>query len=125
MSILRAMTGEVAKIDMTQKAGLTRINKPSKGWHRADIKAALEKVGWSLSSLSEAHGYNRSTCQKALSDSYPAAERIIAAALGKQPWEIWPDRYNNYGQPIQPGNPNMVKLSHRGRKRNVELKAVK
>jgi Ner family transcriptional regulator len=113
------------KIDGHQKAGLTRIKRPRIGWHRADIKAALEKAGWSMAALSESHGYNRGVAGHALAQSYPAAERMIAAALGVEPWVIWPDRYNDYGQPIQPGNPNMVKLSHAGRRRNAKLQVVK
>ena len=112
-------------INTQQKAGLTRIKKPRKGWHRADIKAAIEKAGWTWTSLSVACGYDRSTVSKVLSHSYPAVERIVADVLGVEPWVIWPDRYNDYGQPVVPGNPNMVKRSWGGRKRNVELKVVK
>jgi len=119
------MSAKVNQIDRQQKAGVSRIKKPRTGWHRADIKAALEKTGWSMSALSRAHGYNRGVVTQALSNSYPAVERIIADALGIEPWVIWPDRYNDYGQPVQPGNPNMVKLSHAGRRRNVELQVVK
>jgi hypothetical protein len=56
--------------------------------------------------------------------SWPNVERIIANILGVEPWVIWPERYNDFGQPVQDGNPNMVKLSHAGRPRNVDLKAV-
>lgn len=119
------MPNKTPKIDVRQKAGLTRIKKPRVGWHRADIKAALEKAGWSLSSLSRASGYSRASVGLALAQSYPAAERIIAYVLNVEPWVIWPDRYNDYGQPVQPGNPNIVKLSHAGRRRNAELQVVK
>jgi len=113
------------KIDMQQKAGLTRIKKPRKGWHRADIKAALEKRGLKLSDLARANGYTRSVITGAFTHSYPVVERIVADALDVQPWDIWPERYNDYGQPVQDGNPNMVKRNWGGRKRNVELTVVK
>lgn len=119
------MSEHTQKINTPQKAGLTRIKKPRKGWHRADIKAALEKRGLMLSDLARAHGYSRSVITGAFTHSYPVIERIVADALGVQPWDIWPDRYNDYGQPVQPGNPNMVKRNWGGRKRNVELKVVK
>ena len=48
-------------------------NATPKNWHRADIVAALKKKGWSLRALK--------------------GERIIAAAIGVKPEEIWPERY--------------------------------
>lgn len=65
-----------------------------KDWHRADIKSALEKAGWNLSSLSLHHGYeHRNTLQTALRRPWPKAERYIAEAIGIAPAEIWPTRY--------------------------------
>lgn len=62
--------------------------------HPADIKAALEKAGWSLRKLSIDAGYaNANTVNQALHRPYPRAERIIAKALNKEPHEIWPTRY--------------------------------
>ena len=115
---------------MTEKAKqlyshIKRVNRPSQDWHRADIKAELEKRGWTLSRLSIEHDYYRGAVTAALTYSWPAMERIIADTLDLQPWEIWPSRYNDYGQPVQDGNPNMVKLSHAGRPRNVDLNAGK
>lgn len=70
--------------------------QPLKDWHKADIKAALEKAGWSLSRLSLAAGYsNRSTMKYALGAPWPLGERVIAHVLGLNPWEIWPSRYTN------------------------------
>jgi Ner family transcriptional regulator len=65
-----------------------------KDWHRGDIKAALEKAGWNLSSLSLHHGYeHRNTLQTALRRPWPKGERYIADAIGVDPAEIWPSRY--------------------------------
>lgn len=71
--------------------------KPPKGdWHPADIKAALEKAGWSLRRLSLYHGYsNGSTLRKALSFPWSKGEKLIADALGLHPNKIWPSRYIN------------------------------
>ena len=66
-------------------------------WHPADIKAALEKRGWSLSKLSRAHGYKRGSAAKALYHPWPRMERIIAKVLDLEPWQIWPSRYNDSG----------------------------
>jgi Ner family transcriptional regulator len=66
---------------------------PAQDWHPADIKAALEKAGWSLRQLSVENGLAPTTLQHVLTVSYPKGERIVAKALGKQPEEIWPQRY--------------------------------
>lgn len=76
--------------------------KPArKDWHRADIKAALEKAGWSLRQLSFAYGYSSNMCIKALTYPYPNGERLIADAIGVEPWTIWPSRYDDAHQPIR------------------------
>ncbi|HID49175.1 MAG TPA: transcriptional regulator [Chromatiales bacterium] len=63
-------------------------------WHPADIKAALEKAGWSLSRLSIHHGYaSRTTLKYALRKPWPKGERLIAEAIGMDPATIWPSRY--------------------------------
>lgn len=68
-----------------------------KDWHRADIKSALEKAGWNLSSLSLHHGYeHRNTLQTALQRPWPKGERLIASAIGIDPATIWPARYANH-----------------------------
>ena len=63
-------------------------------WHKADIKAALEKAGWTLRRLSVHHGYCEGSLKKALRVPYPKAEGIIADALGLKPKVIWPSRYD-------------------------------
>jgi len=68
-------------------------------WHKADIKAALEKAGWTLRALSFSSGYTSSTLRHALRGPYPKAEQIIANAIGVAPELIWPTRYNEQGKP--------------------------
>lgn len=75
--------------------------KPKKAdWRRSAIKAALEDAGWSLRRLSVHHGYCNRTINHALFDPYPKAERLIADALGVEPWDIWPSRYDANHQPL-------------------------
>lgn len=69
-------------------------------WRRSAIKAALEDAGWSLRRLSVHHGYCNRTLNHALFDPYPKAERLIADALGVEPWDIWPTRYDADHQPL-------------------------
>lgn len=86
-------------------------------WHKADIKAALEKAGWSLRSLARHYGLVHGAVAIALYRPYPAAEKRIAAAMGKQPADIWPTRYNADGTPKgKRGNPEW--LSGNPRKKN-------
>ncbi|CAP44736.1 helix-turn-helix domain-containing protein [Bordetella petrii] len=74
-----------------------------KDWHRADIKAALEKAGWSLRRLAKHHGYSSpTTLTIPLMRPWPKGERIIASAIGRSPAEIWPSRYiEKYSDPIR------------------------
>ncbi len=69
----------------------------SEDWHKADIKAALEKAGWTLRALSEHHGYSPSLLKHALQRQYPNGEQKIAEALGLKPAVIWPSRYDTNG----------------------------
>ena len=68
-------------------------------WHKADIKAALEKRGLSLSRLSRQHNFCRTACALALSMPWPRMEHIIADALDLPPQLIWPSRYHDDGTP--------------------------
>jgi len=120
------MSANQPEIDTPKKAGTARIKKPRKGWHPVDIKAALEKRGMRMAWLSRQAGYSRNSVSDTINGKWwPAIERVIADALEVAPWELWPERYNDYGQPVQQGNPNMVKLPRAGRPRNAELKVVK
>ncbi len=77
------------------------VKKPAQeDWHPADIKAALEKLGHTQTSLAQQHGYGRSFCANAFRQKSPNAERVIAEALGLKPWDIWPTRYDEDNQPI-------------------------
>jgi Ner family transcriptional regulator len=78
-------------------------------WHKADIKAALEKAGWSLRGLARHHGLEHGAVTIALYKPYPKAEKRIADAIGLKPYEIWPTRYNADGTPRgKRGNPNWL-----------------
>jgi Ner family transcriptional regulator len=78
-----------------QRIDMTQNNTPieTQDWHRADIIAALKKAGWSMSSLSQHHGYGRTTLASAFDRKWPKGESLIAAAIGQAPQAIWPSRY--------------------------------
>lgn len=75
-----------------------KSNQPA-DWHPADVLAALKKRGLSLARLSVENGYHPTAAGKALKQSWPAIERILAAALALTPQEIWPSRYDKDGRP--------------------------
>lgn len=67
-------------------------------WHPADIKAALDKKGWTLRALAKHHGLASSTpLSHTFLRSYPLNEQRIADAIGVRPQDIWPTRYNTDG----------------------------
>jgi Ner family transcriptional regulator len=68
-------------------------------WHPADIVAALRKAGWSLRKLSVHYGLGPGSLKNAIAVPYPNGERLIAAAIGVKPQEIWPSRYDKDGNP--------------------------
>jgi Ner family transcriptional regulator len=76
----------MSALDMPKKSALA-------DWHRADVVAALHKKGWSLRELSRQNGLSAGTLKSALDRPYRKAEAIIAAALGMDPQDIWPERY--------------------------------
>ncbi|MDF7667586.1 helix-turn-helix transcriptional regulator [Orbaceae bacterium ESL0727] len=68
-------------------------NDPTKDWHRADIRAEIEKRGKSLRQLSREAGLSENTLRNTLDRKWPKGERIIAEAIGVKPEVIWPTRY--------------------------------
>ncbi|MDP3333972.1 MAG: helix-turn-helix transcriptional regulator [Methylotenera sp.] len=67
-------------------------------WHPADIKAALNKKGFTLMGLAKAHGLAESSSMSAtFTRSLPLNEERIADAIGVHPMVIWPSRYNTDG----------------------------
>lgn len=75
----------------------TQQKAKQQDWHRADIKAALEKAGWTLRKLAIARGYCPGALRNPLNVPWPKGERIIAEAIGTTPQTIWPSRYHEDG----------------------------
>lgn len=89
-----------------------RKKPAAKGWHPADVIAALRKSGWSLRQLSLHHGLSTSTLHKAFAMPYPKAERLIAEAIGIHPMVIWPERYDANGLPNRFGSRRPMRPQH-------------
>jgi len=64
-------------------------------WHTADIIAAVRKKGTTVAGLSRAAGLGDSTLANALSRPWPKGEKLLAEAIGVEPWVIWPTRYHD------------------------------
>jgi len=72
--------------------------RAKKGWHPADIKAAIQKTGITLKDLALKNGLSESLCRMAIIyRCAPSGERVIAKHLNVAPYDIWPDRYNPDG----------------------------
>jgi Ner family transcriptional regulator len=63
------------------------------------IKYQLRVRGSSLSALARELGVSRHATRLALDKPYPRMERAIAAKLGLQPKQLWPERYDEQGRP--------------------------
>lgn len=72
------------------------------GWHKEDIKAEIRKRGETLTSLAKKNGLGSSCVRAAMVRPYTAAERVVAAFLGKPLHELWPDRWTPDGERIRP-----------------------
>lgn len=62
-------------------------------WHREDVKAAVRKLGKTLSQLSREAGLASDTLRNVFRYHWPKGEQIIAQAIGVAPQAIWPSRY--------------------------------
>ena len=71
---------------------------PNQDMHRIDIVAALHKKNLTLKELSLNAGLKAKTLSNALYRPWPKGEEIIANALGMNPEEIWPSRYEHRGE---------------------------
>lgn len=71
-----------------------------KGWHPADIKAAVAKRGVTLAELARRHGLHEAACAHALYQRHCQAEKVIAGFLGVPLHQIWPSRWYADGRRI-------------------------
>lgn len=69
------------------------LEAPISDWHHADIKAAVTKVGKTMSQLSRDNNLNPKTLSNVFYRHWPKGEKIVATAIGKKPSDIWPSRY--------------------------------
>jgi len=63
------------------------------------IKFQLRVRGTSFSAIARELGVSRHAPRQALDKPYPKMERVIAEKLGLKPQQLWPERYDETGQP--------------------------
>lgn len=75
----------------------TPKSKP-KGWHPADIRAAVTKRKQTLTGLALENGLDGSACRAALIRPVLNAEIVISRFLGVPLHVLWPDRWDAEGR---------------------------
>jgi Ner family transcriptional regulator len=80
------------------------------------IKQRLANLGSSFAELARLHGLKTQTLVQVKHRPYPKGERQIAASIGLEPWDLWPDRYDERHNPIRistryPGHKSYLQLS--------------
>ena len=68
----------------------------------ADIKYRLAKKGITFVDLDRRYGLSRGICRIAVSSPHAKGEQAIADALGVHPKDIFPNRYDEYGNRLRP-----------------------
>ncbi len=74
-----------------------------KDWTSEYIKYCIRSQYGSMVALAHRSALDPSVIKRALRVPYPKVERVIAAALGKTPQDIWPSRYD----------PELLRTNHR------------
>lgn len=75
---------------------------PKGDWHPEDIKSAVRKSGTTLAKLARDAGLQDRACNHALRYPHFWAEMAIAERLGLSPRQIWPSRYTQDGERLNP-----------------------
>lgn len=75
-------------------------------WHPADIKAALQKRGMTMTEVARRHELTDSAVRKAVGNFRPMTrvKALVAAAIGELPQAIWPSLFDEHGHPIPAAN---------------------
>jgi Ner family transcriptional regulator len=76
-----------------------------KGWHSADIVAAVRKKGTSLVAISGDLGLTRSAASRALLIPHTRVNRAIADLIGVSAHELWPCWFDATGRRIRARSP--------------------
>jgi Ner family transcriptional regulator len=75
--------------------------QPAKGLHKEEIKAKIRMTGWTMVGLSRHWGFHWTAINTALRKPWPTVEAKIAKLIKMKPQAIWPDRYDQDGNPLK------------------------
>lgn len=92
-------------------------NRMTQGWHRADIRAAVEKAGKTLTQLALDNGLEEWACRHALTRRHKPGELAIARLIGVDIWELWPGRWR--APRVKGGEPSRIDNRFRKKSRAV------
>ncbi len=76
----------------------TLLQDPTK--RRAWIKYQIQMQGLSMAQVAASAGVSRSCLYSVFDKTYPRMEKVLADAVGLEPAELWPERYDADGLPI-------------------------
>jgi Ner family transcriptional regulator len=97
------------------------MSRSAQDWHKADVKAALEKKGLTMTAVALRHGLDPSAVRQSLREQnrrqFTRIKALIAAAIGLPPQTIWPSLFDSNGQPYWKRRPH--KRSTQDGRRNV------
>lgn len=89
-----------------------------KDWPAAKIKYELAKKGLTLYATSINAGLAKRTCSYAIANPHNNGELAISEALSIPPDIIWPSRYNDDGERLEPQP--ICNYNYSRKKRNVQ-----
>jgi Ner family transcriptional regulator len=76
------------------------------------IREELREKGFTPAALERRAGLPKGSVVRAFSKRYPRVDQVIAAALNRPIYEVWPDRYLTSGLPVPKyasGNPEFIR----------------
>ena len=92
-----------------------------KGWHRADIIAAVNKRGFGLTTLAYKVGVSPTSMKGCVHKPHPTANRALAKFLGVHVHELWPDWFDREGKRIPGANHSRKHPLSLRQKRNPQV----
>ena len=97
------------------------MTQNGRGMHPEDVKAAIRKSFGSLAAFAAQHGLHRSAVPKVIRDAHHSqkTEKRVAAALGKSPHVIWPERWASDGTPLPRHPSDTARASESSQKREA------
>lgn len=97
---------------MDEETHLEIKERERKAW--TWVKARFNFERHSLSELAKVHGCPKQTIYSVAHKPSPKYEKIIAGCINRDPWNIWPDRYDDDHHPCR------ISSRYQGHKRFLE-----